>query len=69
MLDSVSALVAGLGLFLSVSLLYFPRLSFATRSLLPPGPSRLPLIGSLLHWPRGKEPWKAFCRWKQIYGE
>jgi hypothetical protein len=34
---------------------------------LPPGPSGLPIIGSLLAWPKDQE-WITFSKWAKQYG-
>ncbi|KAJ7123122.1 putative monooxygenase [Mycena epipterygia] len=43
------------------------KLLFSRKDSLPPGPNRLPLIGSALQVPR-EYPWLTFAQWRKAYG-
>ncbi|KAG7451628.1 cytochrome P450 [Guyanagaster necrorhizus] len=54
-----------------IALILIQRLLNATqtrRTLFPPGPKELPLIGNLLDMPTEKE-WLTFSKWGEIYGD
>ena len=40
---------------------------FTKRSILPPGPSKLPVLENLLDMPAGQE-WVTFAEWGKKYG-
>jgi hypothetical protein len=40
---------------------------FTKRSILPPGPSKLPVLENLLDMPTGQE-WVTFAKWGKKYG-
>lgn len=59
-------LAVGVALFT----LYLVKRTFSSNRrglLLPPGPPRWPIIGSLLEWPKSKD-WLTFTDWAEVYG-
>jgi hypothetical protein len=57
--------VTGFGAFICSLYIYYVR--HGRSAPLPPGPFGLPIIGSLLHYPKSY-PWFKFTEWKHQFG-
>lgn len=60
-------LILGAGLAVVVGVYYITARIHARKAHSPPGPSSLPIIGSLFHYPTSY-PWFKFTEWKEQYG-